>query len=305
MGHYVADSVQSLSGSLGPKVTAARSTTAVWGAAAVTSPMACASNGRASRSTSPDSTRSTRPAAPHVTLIENVLDKQLAWRQPLASSTCRGLGASTTVGLALTVRPEPRHGSTASSLFPDFYRGRGRLAATPTTSLLSLERGYAAHLPTRAVMYPEGRPAVNRAQSVVEDLLPVAFASRQARDVVTDACARWDLAHLLGPATLIVSELVSNAADHAHTMMTLTAAQRGAGLYLAVYDGSTAPPALNPDTSAAAIGGRGLQLVAAASTAWGYVAEDDGKTVWATVACPEVPGKPGQHHRVRRTSRDG
>ena len=125
-------------------------------------------------------------------------------------------------------------------------------------------------------------------EAVVEDLLPIAYTPRHARNIVTGACVRWDLSELIAPATLIISELVSNVVDHAHTMMTLTVALRGAHLYLAVHDGSSTPPILNGDTGHSAAGGRGLQLVAAASTAWGYVAEDGGKTVWATLALDET-----------------
>ena len=83
--------------------------------------------------------------------------------------------------------------------------------------------------------------AVNRDEPVVEDLLPIAHTPRHARNIVTEACLRWDLAHLITPATLIVSELVSNVVEHARTMMTLTVALRGAHLYLAVYEGSSTP----------------------------------------------------------------
>ncbi len=123
------------------------------------------------------------------------------------------------------------------------------------------------------------------ARLMVEELLPVAGSSRRARDVVTDVCLRWDFAHLVAPATLIISELVSNAADHAHTLMTIEAAVQGSCLYLAVHDGSSAPPVLRAGNDEAKDArGHGLQLVAAFSSAWGYVADTDGKTVWATLA---------------------
>jgi anti-sigma regulatory factor (Ser/Thr protein kinase) len=141
---------------------------------------------------------------------------------------------------------------------------------------------------------------VNRDEPVVEDLLPIAHTPRHARNIVTEACLRWDLAHLITPATLIVSELVSNVVVHARTMMTLTVALRSAHLYLAVQDGSSTPPVLNGDTRYSTPGGRGLLLVAAASAAWGYVADEGGKTVWATLAVNDVWVDGGRDGRERR-----
>ena len=119
---------------------------------------------------------------------------------------------------------------------------------------------------------------------VVEALLPVAGAPRRARDLVTEACVRSNLARLIPAATVIISELVSNVIDHAHTMMTVEVALRPSQLYLAVHDGSSAPPVLRRADDVQSHDGRGLHLVAAFSTAWGHTAEGSGKTVWATVA---------------------
>jgi two-component sensor histidine kinase len=137
---------------------------------------------------------------------------------------------------------------------------------------------------------------VIQVKAVDEDLLPIAHTPRQARNIVTEACARWDVDHLVGPATLIISELVTNVIDHAHTMTTVHVALHGSCLYLSIQDGSTTPPALRRGDSPSARGGRGLQLVAAVSIAWGYTAEDGGKTVWATLALDLTSG----HHTAHR-----
>jgi hypothetical protein len=123
---------------------------------------------------------------------------------------------------------------------------------------------------------------------VVQDLLPVSGAPRSARNIITDACGRWNLLHVVGPASLIVSELASNVVDHAHTIMTLRATVHPSALHLAMQDGSSAPPVLRTSTVPTERG-RGLQLVEAVSTAWGYRLEHGGKTVWATLdlAIPE------------------
>ena len=115
-----------------------------------------------------------------------------------------------------------------------------------------------------------------------EELLPVSQAARHARDVATGACLRWNLCHLTGPAALIVTELVNNVVDHAHTMMTLEISRQGAHLCLTVHDGSSEPPV--PRTPEAGTpGGFGLHLVAASSDRWGHRAEPGGKAVWATL----------------------
>ena len=105
--------------------------------------------------------------------------------------------------------------------------------------------------------------------------------------MVTDACLRWNVPDLVAPAALIISELVSNVVDHAHTLMTVQVAHRDSHLYLAVHDGASAPPAPGEGGGdRLPLRGRGLMLVAAAATTWGYEHRDDGKVVWATVALP-------------------
>jgi len=128
---------------------------------------------------------------------------------------------------------------------------------------------------------------------VFEELPPVTGAPRYARNVVTDACLRWDLPDLVGPATLIISELVSNVVDHAGTMMTIEVAHRDAHLYLAVQDGGSTPPVLRDMAGdALPLRGRGLVLVAAAATTWGCDYRRGGKTVWATLAAPPDDTRP-------------
>lgn len=116
-----------------------------------------------------------------------------------------------------------------------------------------------------------------------DQLLPVAGAARHARDVATDACLRWDLPHLAGPASLIANELVSNVVDHAHTMMTLRLSLQTHHLTVAVRDGSPVevqPPAPAPPEERTA---HGLVLVDAIAHAWGCLPSADGKVVWASL----------------------
>ncbi|MEV6597470.1 STAS domain-containing protein [Actinoplanes sp. NPDC051346] len=118
--------------------------------------------------------------------------------------------------------------------------------------------------------------------SLSDELLPVCGAARQARDLATDACLRWNLPHLIAPASLIASELVSNVVDHAHTMMTLRLTLRHRYLYLSLRDGSPEPPRPAP-TNPASAGGRGLMLVKACAASWDWLPCEGGKIVWAAL----------------------
>jgi hypothetical protein len=123
--------------------------------------------------------------------------------------------------------------------------------------------------------------------TVTEDLLPIAGAARRARDVTTDACLRWDEPDLVGTAALIASELVTNAAIHAHTMMTLQVRLRPCHVRIAVFDGSGAH-AVARETGSTNPGGRGLHLVDAFSAAWGSTSLSTGKVVWSALARPSL-----------------
>jgi anti-sigma regulatory factor (Ser/Thr protein kinase) len=116
-----------------------------------------------------------------------------------------------------------------------------------------------------------------------DELLPIAGAARQARNVATDACMRWSLPELLAPASLIANELVSNVVDHAHTMMTLRVTLRPRYLQIAVRDGATGEPVLRTLAGATERRGRGLLLVKATANSWGWLPTQDGKVVWASL----------------------
>ncbi|MFI5843485.1 ATP-binding protein [Catenuloplanes sp. NPDC051500] len=131
---------------------------------------------------------------------------------------------------------------------------------------------------------------------VVRVLLPVSGAARSARDVVTETCVRWELPHLIAPATLIISELVANVVDHAQTIMTVRISLEPSRLFLLVEDGSTVPPVLRRGAAPAAGRGRGLVLIEAFSTSWGFWPDECGKTVWATVDL--ATATPGDHEQA-------
>jgi anti-sigma regulatory factor (Ser/Thr protein kinase) len=115
--------------------------------------------------------------------------------------------------------------------------------------------------------------------------LPAELGSpRAARETVRVACRDWRLDdHTCDDALLVATELVANAVDHAQTPCVLTLSRDHDGLRITVRD--FAPwqlPELQPlDLTASR--GRGLQVVAAVSSAWGVTAVDGEKAVWAVL----------------------
>jgi hypothetical protein len=152
-----------------------------------------------------------------------------------------------------------------------------------TRELLSTADGRLPLYPTveAALAHLDGEPRT--VPSISEDLLPVTGSTRHARDVTTEACARWELPGLVAPASLIVTELVANVIDHAHTMMTLRLSLRQRYLNIAVRDGSPHPPVpaagLRPEIAS----GRGLLLIDELAYRWGHLPSNGGKVVWAAL----------------------
>lgn len=112
-------------------------------------------------------------------------------------------------------------------------------------------------------------------------LEPVAGACRRARELVTDACTRWNIPELAGPASLVLSELVGNVVRHAGTPMQVTLTLRRPYLRVAVMDGSPADARAVTDRDPRAEGGRGLMLVRELTQRWGSSPAGSGKVVWA------------------------
>jgi hypothetical protein len=126
-------------------------------------------------------------------------------------------------------------------------------------------------------------------------LEPVVGAARRARELVTEGCGRWDLADLIGPACIVVTEMVNNVVAHARTAMTVRLALRAGSLTVAVHDHSQNVPRFTGAPAPTSYGGRGLLLIDSVARRWGNLLLDDGKVVWAILhrddETIDVPGR--------------
>jgi anti-sigma B factor antagonist len=134
------------------------------------------------------------------------------------------------------------------------------------------------------------------------------------RHLVSDLIEAGVCASAVTDAALVISELLSNALQHAGPLP-------GTGIRVAwdleddsvrvcVSDGggSTQPELGEPTPSTT--GGRGLRIVARLSRRWGTLCDDNGTTVWAevlvmpleTVAVPAAAAESGLADRVGRRS---
>ena len=178
---------------------------------------------------------------------------------------------------------------------------RARLAPSPvrmvfclsgTSTLSQRLRTAEGQRPRLFATAPEARIAIAARISHLDRLQarlsPRPDRVRDARDLAKQACRVWRLQHLLDDTSLIVSELASNAIEHARTDFVVTLSRNATRLHVAVQDGvpefprphrpaPVSPPvALRPR-------GRGLFLVHTIAAAWGAMPARGGKVVWATV----------------------
>lgn len=102
----------------------------------------------------------------------------------------------------------------------------------------------------------------------------------RARRWLSRQLEEWDLEDLDYDVSVVLSELVTNAVLHAKTQIELTITYREGALRLEVCDASTVMPAPRGHVASSTTG-RGLHLVAALATSWGYEPRETGKSVWA------------------------
>ena len=114
-------------------------------------------------------------------------------------------------------------------------------------------------------------------------LPPHPASSRAARAFVAEHLRTWDLDPAIDDATLLVSELVTNAILHARSPVDLVVRKVRMAVRVEVYDeGSGGSQNLHSDLEASA--GRGLGLVQAVASRWGVDDVELGKTVWFEIS---------------------
>jgi hypothetical protein len=113
---------------------------------------------------------------------------------------------------------------------------------------------------------------------------------RWARAFVRAACADWQLDQIRDDATIVVSELVTNAVLHAGTACRLTLRYDAFGLTIAVRDYRPdrvpEPPPVDPEPPQRL---SGLLIVAALTREWGIMPRTDDKSVWALLPIGDSP----------------
>ncbi|MFJ4337911.1 ATP-binding protein [Streptomyces sp. NPDC088915] len=104
-----------------------------------------------------------------------------------------------------------------------------------------------------------------------------------ARRLVRAALIVWGLESLIDDATLVVTELVSNAVDHSRlpSIRVLVSRPSAKRIRVGVVDRSKTVPMLRTDSNGDQLRGRGLVLVDALTEQWGTEPYRWGKQVWA------------------------
>jgi len=141
-----------------------------------------------------------------------------------------------------------------------------------------------------AAMIPDQEAARWPYQSHLE-LGAISSAVPSARLHARLVLREWGLsADKAEAAELVVSELVTNALEHGLAGIPATVriwlSSDGGTVVINVWDASPLPP-VPKNAGADADSGRGLMIVAALSTDWGYSAADPGKVVWAIIDAKE------------------
>lgn len=123
----------------------------------------------------------------------------------------------------------------------------------------------------------EGLPSSELVQELPADIQ----SPGQARTAVERALGSWGLEPLVETATLLVSEVVTNAVRHAGTALRLRTIRLGLdGIRIEVVDQGPDARLRRRTPDAGAEGGRGLHLVEHLARRWGVESTDLAKTVW-------------------------
>jgi anti-sigma regulatory factor (Ser/Thr protein kinase) len=117
-------------------------------------------------------------------------------------------------------------------------------------------------------------------EQVLSGFEPALEAPHAARRFVAEVLRERGDIELIGDASLIVSELATNAVVHACCRFEVAVQFEPGTVALSVSDSSAELPAIR-DPSPADPHGRGLLVVEALARRWGWVQTRAGKRVWA------------------------
>ncbi|GAX55784.1 MULTISPECIES: ATP-binding protein [Streptomyces] len=125
---------------------------------------------------------------------------------------------------------------------------------------------------------PTGHPGYSQTLERVPESAGV------ARSLVRTALTAWGQEDMVDDALNLITELVSNAVDHARLpAIRIIVLRKENWVRLAVVDRSRDIPLMRTDSNGDQIRGRGLVLVEALSDRWGTDLHRWGKTVWAEI----------------------
>jgi anti-sigma regulatory factor (Ser/Thr protein kinase) len=223
----------------------------------------------------------TLPTAPlaHTTVLKGLAEQPLAMIIDVSELTSR---SNVAVPVFLAMRRQARRQPAVPLV----------VVASRTSVGSSLRSALGRYLPTCNTL-DEALDVVNRMPAAGYwrhlRLAPDPSGPQRARNLVAEACAEWGVARLMHAARTVVSELVSNAVEHAGTDVELTIALRGNFLCLAVRDGSPALPRLREPVphdphAPLDIRGYGVRMLANVAHSWGAEVTSDGKVVWALLS---------------------
>lgn len=158
---------------------------------------------------------------------------------------------------------------------------------TPPGRLLRATLGQHAILGKALLEHPADRAPISAYRAHLR--LPAdAQSPAAARRLVARQCEAWGMHAVADRAMVIASELVSNVVQHAGTDMDITVADVAGSLRISVRDREGETPDSTTPTLPRQVteGGRGLPIIAALTTKWGFFPFGDGKTVWAAIDGP-------------------
>lgn len=111
------------------------------------------------------------------------------------------------------------------------------------------------------------------------DLEPTPLSAREARFFVATWARAWGYQRLIGAATILTSELATNAIVHSRLPFSVAVSNTGRGMRVSVDDDSDELPIVRPAVDVG-IHGRGMRVVDVVATRWGVEPGAAGKRVW-------------------------